>query len=191
MAGGPEPLRDDHPGVLDPDDLLVFMACDAGERAPGGAPPAARGTRDPDRRPARPHHRLGLPRRRRPIRRSPARATSSTTRRTTAWSRGALSRRAWSSALPADFAVGLSGPMGPNLLDGLRLRAEATLHAGLAHWTISERDGKHELIAWTRGPGARRAPLAPQGRHRARHPAHRRPGAHLLLRRARLRAGRA
>jgi len=43
MAGGPEPLRDDHPGILDPDDLLVFMACDAGERAPGGAPPAAAG----------------------------------------------------------------------------------------------------------------------------------------------------
>ena len=30
-------------GDLDPDDLLVFMACDAGERAPGGAPPAAAG----------------------------------------------------------------------------------------------------------------------------------------------------
>jgi hypothetical protein len=42
--------------------------------------------------------------------------------------------------------------MGPNALDGLRLRAEATLHAGLAHWEITERDGQHELIAWTAGP---------------------------------------
>jgi hypothetical protein len=55
-------------------------------------------------------------------------------------------------ALPADFAVGLSGPMGPNLMDGLRLRAEATLHTGLAHWSITEHDGKHELVAWTAGP---------------------------------------
>ena len=43
MDGGSEPTTDDRPGVLDPDDLLVFMACDAGERAPSGTPPAAAG----------------------------------------------------------------------------------------------------------------------------------------------------
>ena len=150
MAGGPEPLRDDHPGILDPDDLLVFMACDAGERAPGGAPPAAAG---------------------REIR------IDDPLDHTTGWAYlvvatdppltgtryveydaahdsvvAARYRVGMIQALPAEFAVGLSGPMGPNLMDGLRLRAEATLHAGLAHWTISERDGKHELVAWTAGP---------------------------------------
>src|SRR5439155_535746 len=33
LPGGPEPTADDKPGVLDADDLLVFMACDAGEQA--------------------------------------------------------------------------------------------------------------------------------------------------------------
>lgn len=150
MAGGPDPLRDDHPGILDPDDLLVFMACDAGERAPGGAPPAAAG---------------------REIR------IDDPLDHTTGWAYvvvaddppltgtryveydaahdsvvAARYRVGMIQALPAEFAVGLSGPMGPNLMDGLRLRAEATLHAGLAHWAITERDGKHELVAWTAGP---------------------------------------
>jgi hypothetical protein len=55
-------------------------------------------------------------------------------------------------ALPADFAVGYAGPMTPNLLDGLRLRAEATLRPGLASWTVSERDGSHALVSWHAGP---------------------------------------
>jgi hypothetical protein len=150
MAGGKEPTTDDRPGVLDPDDLLVFMACDVGERAPGGAPPAAAG---------------------REIR------IDDPLDHTTGWAyvvvsdhpprsdrryvdydaaddrvRAAHYRVGMAGALPVDFAVGLVGPMGPNLLDGLRLRAEATLHAGLAHWAITERDGRHELIAWTAGP---------------------------------------
>jgi len=32
LADGSEPLEDDRPGVLDLDDVLVFMVCDAGER---------------------------------------------------------------------------------------------------------------------------------------------------------------
>src|SRR5207247_321940 len=41
---------------------------------------------------------------------------------------------------------------GPNLIDGLRLRAEATLRAALAHWALDEQHGHHELIAWKAGP---------------------------------------
>src|SRR3989442_787155 len=33
LPEGAEPTRVEHPGVLGPDDLVVFMACDAGERA--------------------------------------------------------------------------------------------------------------------------------------------------------------
>jgi hypothetical protein len=55
-------------------------------------------------------------------------------------------------ALPPYLALSLAGPPGPNLIDGLRLRAEATFVANLAHWTLNERDGRHELIAWKAGP---------------------------------------
>src|SRR5262249_32002037 len=35
LPDGPEPTADDKPGVLDADDLVVFMACDAGvQRSP-------------------------------------------------------------------------------------------------------------------------------------------------------------
>src|SRR5262249_37771579 len=42
--------------------------------------------------------------------------------------------------------------LGPNVLDGLRLRAEATLLAGLVHWTLNEQQARNELIAWKTGP---------------------------------------
>lgn len=150
MAGGKEPTTDDRPGVLDQDDLLVFMACDAGERAPGGAPPAAAGREirvdDPiDRTTGWAYVVVDA---------YPPRSTRRYVDYDAASDRvvAARYRVGMAGALPVDFAVGLVGPMGPNLLDGLRLRAEATLHTGLAHWEISERDGRHDLIAWTAGP---------------------------------------
>jgi hypothetical protein len=150
MAGGKEPTIDDRPGVLDPDDLLVFMACDAGERAPGGPPPAAAGREiridDPlDHATGWAYVVVADP---------PPRSDRRYVEYDAADDRVRAShyRVGMAGALPIDFAVGLDGPLGPNLLDGLRLRAEATLHAGLAHWAISERDGEHELIAWTAGP---------------------------------------
>ncbi len=150
MAGGKEPTRDDRPGVLDPDDLLVFMACDAGSRAPDGAPPAASGREIRIDDPL--DHSVGW-----------AYLVTSdhpphTDRRYVEYDaaqdrvHAARYRVGMAGALPVDFAVGLDGPMGPNMIDGLRLRAEATLHTGLAHWSISERDGQHELVAWTAGP---------------------------------------
>jgi hypothetical protein len=56
------------------------------------------------------------------------------------------------NALPVHLALGVRGRAGPNLLDGARLRAEATLHASLAHWTLDEQRGRNALIAWRAGP---------------------------------------
>ncbi len=56
------------------------------------------------------------------------------------------------NALPNYLALSMNGPLGPNLLDGVRLRAEATLKANLAHWTLNEQQGQNELIAWKAGP---------------------------------------
>jgi hypothetical protein len=150
MSGGPEPLRDDRPGVLDPEDQLVFMACDAGERAPGGAPPAAAGREIRIDDPLA--HTTGWAYV--VVAENPPHTDQRYVEYDAAHDRvvAARYRVGMLRALPADFAIGLVGPMGPNLLDGLRLRAEATLHTGLAHWAITERDGKHELVAWTAGP---------------------------------------
>jgi hypothetical protein len=150
MEGGRDPTIDDSPGVLDRDDLLVFMACDAGERAPGGTPPAAAG---------------------REIRLDdPVAGTTGwayvvvaddpprTDRRYVEYDVGQDRviargyRVGMVRALPADFSIGYVGPMTPNLLDGLRLRAEARLRPGLARWTVTERDGSHALVAWHAGP---------------------------------------
>lgn len=148
--GGPEPSTDDRPGVLDPDDVLVFMACDAGERAPDGTPPVAAGREirvddpltgksgwayvvvgdDPPRT----------------DKRYVDYDASTDTVRTAEYRIGMV------GALPEYFAVALGEPLGPNLIDGLRLRAEATLHGKLARWTLTERDGHHELVAWAAGP---------------------------------------
>ncbi len=150
MAGGPEPSSDDRPGVLDPDDQLVFMACDAGERAPSGTPRAAVGREIRIDDPL--DHHVGW------AYLMVADPPPHTDRRYVEYDAAhdgvaaARYRIGMVGALPAEFRVGLAGPIGANLIDGLRLRAEATLHAGLAHWSISERDGRHALVAWTAGP---------------------------------------
>jgi len=150
MPGGPAPEADDHPGVLDADDALLFMACDAGARAPAGTPPRADGREiriDDPRTGATAWAYLVLsdapPRTdRRYVRYDPARDTVTTAR----WSIGCV------DALPSYFALGLTGPLGPNVVDGLRLRANAVLRANLARWSLTERDGRNGLVAWTAGP---------------------------------------
>jgi len=150
MAGGKEPVQDDRPGILDPEDMLVFMACDAGERAPGGAPPAAIGREiridDPLDQSVGWAYVM--------VSDHPPRTDSRYVDYDASQDRvhAAGYRIGMAGALPIDFAVGLVGPMGPNILDGLRLRAEATVRTGLVHPVITERDGVHELLAWTAGP---------------------------------------
>ncbi len=158
LPGGPEGSRDDKPGTLDADDLLVFMACDAGEAAPrdaveraladAGTVSAWRELRIDD--PVR--HTAGF------VYVVAAERPPATDRRYVGYQAdvdivsSARYRIGLVHALPNYFALALAGPFGPNLLDGLRLRAEATLRANLAHWTLNEQQGRHQRIAWTAGP---------------------------------------
>ncbi len=155
LPDGPEPTLDDKPGVLDPDDLLVFVPCDAGEQASGPALASVTDTATAWRElriddPV--DHARGF------VYLVVAEHPPATERRyvayepagdlvTTARYRVGLVR-----SLPTYFALATGGAPGPNLIDGLRLRAEATLKADLAHWTLDEQHGHHQLIAWKAGP---------------------------------------
>lgn len=150
MTGGRAAELDDTPGVLDADDTLVFMACDAGERAPSGTPLAAAGREirieDPrEGSTAWAYLVLGdSPPRSdtRYVAYDPSQDIVSTAR----WRIGCV------DALPSFFSLALSGIPGPNIVDGLRLRAEAVLRTGLARWSITERDGRNGLEGWHAGP---------------------------------------
>jgi hypothetical protein len=155
MPDGDEPSVDARPGVLDPDDVLVFLPCDAGVRAT----PAALAARVP-----------GLTTWREvqvddPIDGSRgfayvvvAPAPPATGRHYVAYEptadlvSTATYRIGMVEALPSYFAVAMRAPLGPNLLDGLRLRAEATLRGSVATFDIDETDARHVLIAWKAGP---------------------------------------
>jgi hypothetical protein len=158
LEGGAEPTRDDRPEVLDAEDVVVFMACDLGDAASppaletfqraGAAPVTWREVRveEPltgavghaylavsDAPPASEHRYVGY---------QPAGDLVS----------AAAYRIGLVRTLPTYFALGVTGAFGPNLLDGLRLRADATLRADLAHWRLNEQQGSHTLIAWKAGP---------------------------------------
>lgn len=147
---GPEPTFDDVPGVLDADDVLVFMACDAGDRAPTGTPPAAAGREiridDPLTKVSGWVYVVVADDPPKTEKRYVAYDPATDTVRTAEYRVGMV------QALPEYFAVALGQPLGANLVDGLRLRAEAKLHGNLAGWTLTERDGRHALTAWTVGP---------------------------------------
>jgi hypothetical protein len=155
LPEGPEPTLDDKPGLLDADDLLVFMACDAGERAAPEAVTAALGTvrawreirlQDPLA------HTTGF------VYLADAAPPPTTDRSYVDYDAAtdlistARYRVGCTTALPTHLSFVTGAGPGPNLLDGLRLRAEATLRANLAHWKLNEQLGRHALIAWKRGP---------------------------------------
>ena len=157
LPEGPEPTRAERAGILGPDDLVVFMACDAGERMAsadveqsggGKAPSLWREIRLEDPL----DHTAGF------VYLVVADAPPESPARYVAYDgRGDLVSTAryrvgMVNALPNYFALFSDGAVGPNLLDGLRLRADATLLAKLAHWTLDEQQGEHELIAWKAGP---------------------------------------
>jgi hypothetical protein len=155
MAGGKEPTVDAKPGVLDPDDVLVLMPCDVGARATAEQLPAAV---------------PGLSAWREVQVDDPIDGTRgfayvvvaekppATERRYVAYDANAdfvstaTYRMGMVQALPNYFAVAMGGPLGPNLLDGLRMRAEAKLFGNLATFRLNEQDARNELIAWTAGP---------------------------------------
>ena len=158
MLDGPEPMPDDRPGVFDWDDLVVAMACDTGERASAETVTAAVGARAGLRlwsevRIADPlDHRTGY------IYVVAAEQPPHTDQRYVEYDaardlvRSAVYEIGSSNTLPTHLALALGQPMTGNLLDGVRLRADATLWPNLLHWSISERDGRHKMLAWRVGP---------------------------------------
>ena len=155
MPNGPEPSTDSKPGVLDLDDVVVVLPCDAGAHAtaaelehavPGLVTWREIELRDPldgahafaylvvaDRPPTTSRHYVSY---------EPAADLVAT----------AAYRVGMVRALPTYFAIAMTGPLGPNLLDGIRLRADATLLASLAHFHLDETDARHALMAWKAGP---------------------------------------
>jgi hypothetical protein len=155
MPGGDQPSVDHKPGVLDPDDVVVFLPCDTGARAT----PAALAARVPGLRTWR-EVQLDDP-----LDGARAFAYVAVAERPPRSDRSYLTYDSGADlvgtaryqlgmvqALPDYFAVSMQGPLGPNLLDGLRLRAEATLRAGLATFRLNELDARHTLMAWKAGP---------------------------------------
>ena len=155
MTDGKEPSGDSKPGRLDPDDVIVFLPCDAGAQldpaALAKAVPGLEAWReirldDPIDGARGWAYVVVAP--------DPPRAA----RRYVAYDAGpdvvttATYRLGMVQALPESFALSVHGPLGPNLLDGLRLRAEATLLGGIGTMTLTERDARNELIAWRAGP---------------------------------------
>jgi len=158
LPGGPEATRDDRPDVLDAEDLVVFLACDAGTRATPEVLAAPLG--DAARVRAWREVRLHDPASGREAfvyvlagSRLPA-----SPRRYVAYDEAvdlvttARYRVGLVDALPRYLALSIAGGPGPNLIDGLRLRAHATLLANLARWRLDETEGTHALMAWKAGP---------------------------------------
>src|SRR5215813_6612335 len=151
LPEGPEPTHDDPANVLDPDDLVVFMACDAGVQGSAAALEASLGTagltawREVRIEDAF-HHTAGF------VYVVNADHPPTTDRRYVAYEphgdlvTAARYRVGLVHALPTYFALAEQGSPGPNLIDGLRLRAEATLRADLAHWRLRDHHGHHGLI---------------------------------------------
>jgi len=158
LADGSEPLEDDRPGVLDADDVLVFMVCDAGERkgdrpleaslSGSGAVTAWREieVRDP-RNGVTAYTYLVV-----------ADTPPQTAKRYVDYTPpgdlvGSASYRVGLvNALPMYLALLRDGTPTPNLLDGPRLRVHATLLANLASFDLHEGQGQHRLVGWKAGP---------------------------------------
>ena len=155
MVTGPEIEETDHrPGQFDYDDAVIFMPCDAGER------PAA-SVRDAylERIHATTWREIDvddtLTGRHAYAYVVIADTPPTTTRRYIEYDerdvvRTASYRIAMDQALPARFF--LPGMGDRNLLDGVRLRAHVTWLANLINTTITERDARHQLLAWHDGP---------------------------------------
>jgi len=154
LAEGDEPSTDGTPGVLDPDDLLVFLPCDAGARTTAEALAAAvpglvtwREIQLDD--PLDGHRGFAYV--------VVTEAPPISARRYVAYDpqddtvEAAAYRMDMTHALPSSFALAMRGPLGPNLLDGFRLRAEATLLGNLATLRLTEDGARHTLIAWKAG----------------------------------------
>jgi len=155
LADGPEPTADDQPGTIDADDLVVVLPCDLGEAASPDAVTRAAGegsmwrevrVRDPVDGTTGFAYVVASDAPPRTDRRYVAYTPAGDFVQTAAYRVGLV------NALPTYLATVHGGSPGPNLLDGLRLRAEAHLRGNLARFTLDEQRGRHSLVAWRAGP---------------------------------------
>ena len=151
---GPFPATDDPPGVLDANDLLLFMADDAGTRAAPGALSQASGQgvsgmpaeitlRDPVDGATHWAYLVAV------AGQAPRAAGAYVTY-------DPVTDRVHGRRVSLGFAGGVPGFLAVgdevNLLDRLKVRAAATFLFGLIHFTRSEGDLRTEFIGWHDGP---------------------------------------
>jgi hypothetical protein len=150
---GPEPGADDPPEVLDGNDVLLFMAADAGERArradlPGQDPAAEIRLHDP----------LGGATRWAYLVAFPGSAPRSATRYVEYDAaadrvRGARVSLGFDRGVPRYLGIrDASGGAETNVLDRLKVRATATFLWGLIHFARNEDDLQTQFVAWREGP---------------------------------------
>ena len=144
---GPEPTQDEPPGLIDDNDVLLFNAEDAGDRAarrnlPNG-PVAEIRVHDPLSGVTRWAYVVGFGQR-------APRADVNYVQYdpTTDRVRGSRVSLGFSDGVPAYLAI----EEGPNLLDRLKVRASATFLFGLIHFARSEADLRTEFMGWHAGP---------------------------------------
>jgi hypothetical protein len=150
---GPEPNADDPPGVLDGNDVLLFMAADAGDRARRADLPAYDAAaeirlHDPLNGTTRWVYLVALP----GI--APRSATTYVDYDASADRvRGARVSLGFRHGVPDYLAIrDEPGGAETNVLDRLKVRATATFLWGLIHFSRSEDDLQTQFIAWRRGP---------------------------------------
>jgi hypothetical protein len=173
---GPLPTADDPPGTLDGNDLLLFMAADAGDRAPPGALPVPPACHGGGKRALEPAGCGNLPS---PLLGKPGLIGAEITLHdpldgSTRWAylvalmeRAArapagdvaydpVTDRVRGQRVSLGFSNGVPGYLamnnGANLLDRLKVRASATLLFGLIHFTRSEADLRTQFMGWHAGP---------------------------------------
>ena len=178
---GPMPTADDPPGVVDANDLLLFMAADAGEHGvpgalPKGAPCAEVALRDPLDGTTRWAYLVAAADHRAPetyVAYDPATDRVRGQHVTLGFADGvpgylAVHRmpgdqhvselsndtgRSRGSAEPsAGSSAGLVLGDGANLLDRFKVRASATFLFGLIHFSRSEADLRTQFMGWHTGP---------------------------------------
>jgi len=155
MVTGPDVEETDHrPGQFDYDDAVIFMPCDAGEQPTDAVrdayfasfhPTTWRAVQIEDTLTGRKAYAYVVV----------AETPPATTRHYIEYDERDLVRTSsyrivMDQALPARFF--LPGMGDRNLLDGVRLRAHVTWLANLINTTITERDARHQLLAWHDGP---------------------------------------
>jgi hypothetical protein len=150
---GPEPNADQASGVLQDNDLLLFMAADAAERAgqadlPPTTAAAEIAVRDPVAHTIRWAYLVSCPR-------IAPRSDVSYVDYDPVNDRvrGAHVSLGFRNGVPNYLALdGSAAPAGPNLLDRLQVRATATFLWGLIHFSRDESDLTTQFVAWRRGP---------------------------------------